>query len=146
MSTDKLSVDEIMVLMNLTPDELRCEIAKAKGWKYQDESPANYDKRIIGWWIHPTQLNINGNPKAHTGNSRPFPNWSESIVDAWELVEEARKDGAKLVLFENQNEEYNTYYAYFGGQHRIGNEPWITYGNTAPLAICHAYMMWKAHK
>jgi hypothetical protein len=132
--------DEIMAL---TPEQLRVEIAKAKGWTYKQESPdiENYFCRLVGnksgWW------NKSGQDEWICAYCHePFPDWPTDISAAWELVEEVQKDDSCwLVITTNGNEKFAC------SIHETTSEDGTTecYANesTAPLAICRAWLLWK---
>ena len=114
-------------LDEMTPKEIRLEIAERKGMevKYPYPSIAAY---------------IDGETPNGLDHFKPLPDWPASISAAWELV---------TSFIENQpwdrfDVDYNglastKWRASFSFIHKIYGEV----ADTAPLAICKAWLSWK---
>ena len=124
-------------IMAMAPNELLEEIAKKHGWYAQ---PA-FDRRFI-----PARGNIMYDDIYYRTPEKVFespviPDYPRDIAAAWELVEEIKnqcpifklqgfKDGE--FVFDIQDEHFTSL-------------AWAT-GETAPLAICRAWLIWKEDK
>jgi hypothetical protein len=126
-------------IMQLTAEELRMEIAKAKGWQiyhydkdiaencyyllvdsdFDAVNPFNYRKTEAECW------------------EKDLPGWPANIADAWELVEEM----GKLENVTIQNVEDYWRCEVDDMARTIG-----ACATTAPIAICKAYLRWKSEK
>ena len=131
-------------IMTMTAEELRLAIAKAKGLDVRRardipellpglHEPGLY-KGLAEWITTETLILCNG--------GAPWfpPHWTTSIADAWELMEEiAAKDyPIPGICRMDENDNWNCYYRFAGDQ---GIE--IVEADTAPLAICRAWLLWK---
>lgn len=106
----------------MTNSEIRIKIAELGGWWGNKEN--------IAWAIETEKL----------------PNWPVSIADAWELVEEARNENVGISIWNIKY--YNpdrwsyeaTLFDPIGGAmcHKF-----VAEADTAPHAICLAWINWK---
>ena len=136
--------DEIMAL---TPEQLRVEIAKKK-----DILPFPDDRcPVCGWPYAETIKNgcVPGNcsmrPVPKIRSDEDYPDWPNNIYYAFSLFEEARQDGYAVSI-----EFYNNWHVVFfkeTGYDKENHEPIFKIheadAETAPLAICRAWLMWK---
>lgn len=112
-------------------DEIRLAIAKAKGWRE----------------VHNTQGILMGGEPGEVAWWKPVPYWPTDIKAAWELVEEAQAAKVGLVLhnslrFIPSPETWSyacTFYDPVGGPN---HEVYSAEEETAPLAICRAWLAW----
>jgi hypothetical protein len=108
-------------------DEIRRKIAELKGW---------------------TIDGVIGNEAVGTSPSgmkfTPVPDWPSNIQDAWELVEEM-KQGGTGVFVDWCTRDMLSPFGWFCGVPKKYSKEWITGrdADTAPLAICLAYLAWK---
>jgi hypothetical protein len=132
--------DEMKPLDEMTPEEIRQEIAERRGWSYvvvSHKYTALPDGKLSeGIPIYGYIFN--------GGVSYP-PDWPASIAAAWELVEEISKgdyttsltysDCADVVIYDqgNGDPEADPSLIYVSSGH----------ADTAPLAICKAWLAWK---
>jgi len=115
----------------MTNDELRRKIAEAKGWTIIDE-----------------QSHIGVKDKSGLSAYEFIPNWPVNIVDAWELVEEMRNEHEIDIASDKLSDGSSTYcmkiFTFRGDGKGTG---WrlehITTADTAPRAICLAWLEWK---
>lgn len=125
-------------IAQLDDDGLRLEVARAKGWvvcKMRKNSSIAYpvlERELEDpvYYAEPSDRIVWGS----------FPDWPRDIAAAWELVEEAQA---------------KPHECYFEISHtpaipHKGKPCWHVelggvrgYGDTAPLAICRAWLMWK---
>lgn len=102
-------------------EEIRLKIAKLKGWTVLPY-PAQPK------WQRPTASGVEC--------LYELPNWPESIADAWELFEEFISENKHLscgiAIEPLVSHEWVASLGY-----------WRSYGATAPLAICKAWIAWK---
>lgn len=108
-------------------DELRLRIAKAKGWKFPDVDI----QCDVDYLIHHYQDEI--------------PDWSRSIADMWELVEEMKATAYSVGIYMLEG-GWNCYVCY---RYSLPDDPeeyhqliLETHG-TAPEAICRCWLSWK---
>jgi len=110
----------------MTNDEIRMKIAELKGWEF-------VPKTNIGQWGW-----------KHNGKFIDYeidaPNWPENIADAWELVEEWRANGEvdSIVYKTSDIPDFKMVDTVHLRHSYIYSE-----ADTAPLAICLAYIAWK---
>lgn len=133
-------------IMTMTADELRLAIALAKGWKLYrfdyfgetdtqgifapDYKPSKYKTQIdFSEFLPRKYINPDG-----------MPDWTTSIADAWELMEEMSALDYPIpgICRMDENDNWNCYYRFAGDQ---GIE--IVEADTAPLAISRAWLLWK---
>jgi hypothetical protein len=122
-------------IMTMTPEEIRLEIAKAKGIKL----------------IFPFSPTMPYFENGVTSTGRPYlsqvPWWPTSISDAWELVEEMRAAGfwvqMRTPFVAGHNNDYWCGATPQGVTGWNGEPDNWTQAPTAPLAICRAYLAWK---
>ena len=122
-------------IMKLTPDELRAEIAKRRGYElkhgFLDEvciNPKDY-------WVTPAGR-----------LTSVLPDWTTDIAAAWELVEEmiTPKDESLAAILASHRP-----YIIWNGEDWIylvsGDESdeQVARGTTLPLAISRAWLIWK---
>lgn len=127
-------------------DELRMAIAKAKGWEtsyrlcegdpdcggwYEVQSLAEACPKSRDNWTE-----IPGRREKRLCYRKPcddywviIPDWTENIADAWELVEEAH-----MIIYTPQA------YPKYGAEIDRG---YMFVADTAPRAICAAWLEWK---
>lgn len=118
----------------MTPADLRLAIARAKGWKEVGPGGACL--------VVPPE----GDPRrnwAAEWDENGFPDWMENwpadITAAWELVDDAR--AAKMnVHIEAEAEEC---FCLFYPPELDESKEAQGIGETAPLAICRAWLAWK---
>lgn len=130
-------------IMQMTPEQLRLEIIKAKGWKktgvnrFGIRKPGNIQMFIDDVYSLPD------------GTSKIlFPEWPTNITAAWELVEEMRQaDNTEVYL----DAMYNHFGIHVFNNEQFGDEQSNSlhllaeaHAETMPLAICRAYLQWKA--
>ena len=114
-------------------DEIRIKIAELKGVEYE-----------VIHFIEGDELCIKDDDNAYM----PIPNWSVSIADAWELVEEMRNEHEIDIASDKLSDGSSTYcmkiFTFRGDGKGTG---WrlehITTADTAPRAICLAWLEWK---
>lgn len=114
-------------LDEMTPEEIRIEIAERKGIEIINPFPS-----MLTY--------IDGKTSNGLNHYAPVPNWPEDIAAAWKLV---------TSFIENQpwdrfDVDYNglastKWRASFSFIHKIYGEV----ADTAPLAICKAWLSWK---
>jgi len=107
--------DEIMAMDG---DALRLAVAKALGWRRVYKGSG---------------FIVSLSPK---GEEELLPDWPRDIAAAWELMEEMRNAELNVTIY-----------------HAVGVDGWIVsldymdnfayYGETAPIAICRAWLAWK---
>lgn len=136
-------------------DELRIAIAKARGWKVVADAGNNERPFYI---LHP-DVNITvttGHPTAagawnEAFSSDSIPLWDTDIAAAWKLMNEIVKSGDGFVtLYAGvypDNPLKTQWTLDFGmrqhyiRKHKTGQI--IGEGETAPIAICRAWLQWK---
>ena len=102
-------------------DEIRIKIAELKGVEYE-----------VIHFIEGDELCIKDDDNAYM----PIPNWSVSIADAWELVEEmATPDNFGLSFWDK-----NIWECIY---HKDEDHSSFVEADTAPRAICLAWLEWK---
>lgn len=67
------------------------------------------------------------------------PYWTEHMNAAWELVEEVPPDK----WFVSVDRDHTRWMCFFGSNVSSEDEYYQGEGDTAPLAICRAYLLWK---
>jgi hypothetical protein len=116
--------DEVMAL---SPEELRIKIAEALGWEYK-HIQTETEREFFVWQL-PNNL------------WDSLPNWPNDIAAAWGLVQMAGTKHWSVTIengLHNPQEVLarifipNTLRCYTG------------FGDTAPIAICRAWLLWKA--
>jgi hypothetical protein len=111
----------------LTPEELRLAIIKAKG--IITGTAQTHDFRH---GYGPVRM-------INLPDGKDIPNWPADIAAAWELVEEIIADGRQVLLY---CDRYN--YVCKILEHRFGGKMlFVSEADTAPLAICRAWLAWK---
>ena len=114
-----------------TNDELRRRIAEVRGIEFDV-----YDFVV-------------GDPSlVYKDSNDDIPNWPVNIVDAWELVEEMRNEHEIDIASDKLSDGSSTYcmkiFTFRGDGKGTG---WrlehITTADTAPRAICLAWLEWK---
>ena len=123
-------------ILQMTPEELRVEIALRKGWLARSSSSPSGPF----WWTPP---NENGHRKSSTSDVPP--SWPASIADAWELVEEIGAAGASVQIVQIIHGEGRVSYAV---AIVTPDEPFMdsydSEGETAALALSSSWLLWKA--
>lgn len=109
----------------MTPEELRLKIAALKGWKHIETTPSG---KVIGT-----------NP--YGVFYATVPNWPASIEAAWELWEEMRAAPGAVNIQGDYAEK--GYVCYFRTYPTTAADTVAEWGETAPLAICAAWVAWK---
>jgi hypothetical protein len=121
-----MTKDEIMAM---DADALRLAIAEAQGWK-RIETASYFTAEC---WRDPDDLDF-----------VYLPDWPADIAAAWELVEEM--DKAYFSLTRTNDTHWAP--APFGKIHWecrfYAPQKGEMFGDTAPLAICRAWLVWKA--
>ncbi len=127
-----MSIDE------MSAEELRLAIARAKGWfvmewiNYNDAFSLINPAQTRGSNIYPSrEAAWSSMDECHV------PNWSTSIAAAWELIDQippewfvsVDRDGKRWLCMIGSNKSSEEYYS---GE-----------GTTAPVAICKAWLAWK---
>lgn len=110
----------------MSNDEINEQIAYLQGW-VRVAPPA------IPEWQRPT---VNGTECLCSG----LPNWAGQICTAWQLVDEIVEScyGVMMGVFGREGA--------FCEILQEGQPEIKEYADTAPLAICEAYMAWKGKK
>ena len=121
---------------NLTPEELRVEVAKAKGWTKISLSTHNNST----WGLPP------GKSSPWQGNI--IPGWPTDIFTAWQLVEEMRiADWNPSIYWDDVDDKGPGNWACCIEHFGKTEEEYICFvsiGKTAPIAICKCYLLWKS--
>ena len=106
-------------------NEITIKIAQLRGW-----TDVKYQGSIIG--IPPMDSCL-----------RCTPDWPISIADAWELVEEMRANhfSIKLMAWDHTDKWVVITHHRQGHDEKIPDDE--IESDTAPLAICLAYIQWK---
>lgn len=133
----------------MTDDELRLEIAKAKGWNFpHEEIYTQFVTREMA--MDACDMSMEGMPIPDSvwvqGDGDP-PNWPADISAAWELVEEVITADYRAGIWQLK-EGYNCSILkpiYLDGDEfvRCVTE---SQADTAPRAICEAWLAWKKVK
>lgn len=116
-------------LNEMTPEEIRLEIAERKGYE-----------NIRTWGIKNVLMVYGGQ---EPGLHHNLPNWPESIAAAWELFEELpiRRE---LLVTNYKQVVYECASGWSGWDFESGGPgKYAERGDTAPLAICRAWLAWK---
>jgi hypothetical protein len=114
-------------IMAMTPAELREAIAKAKGYVNVHEG---YNDTLRG-------IKLPNNYKAVE-----IANWPENISAAWKLFEEMPHPEIYHGTYINGA----NYWRCACGKWDYGEPEYECEADTAPLAICRAWLMWKEDK
>jgi hypothetical protein len=134
-------------IMALSPEELRIKIAEALGYKVinpMDSHSSIYPKFLSGEWdivAHQTIAYKDG--VGHTVGC--LPDWPNDIAAAWGLAVEAGivvihvSDDDRYIAGISDGAQYPDGYSWF----EIETTDWVI-GDTAPLAICRAWLLWKS--
>ena len=105
----------------MTAEELREEIARLRGW-------TDTDRPLVHWKTPPSH------PRWAW-----VPNWPSDIAAAWQLVEEIEKECHAVSMERGSKKQWDCVILPEEVQ-----ETWVVgEGDTAPLAICRAYVAWK---
>lgn len=99
---------------------LRLEVARVKGWKRTDLFPGAWQSTFNGFVIADEELT----------------DWPADIRAAWELVEEMVSAGWDVTIDPGQRITVVSISARCGCNY-------TGMGDTAPLVICRAYLMYK---
>lgn len=137
-----MTKDEIM---NLTPDQLRAEIARRKGWKEPgitqiithemalDAGNPALEGREIEW------LRVENTP----------PDWTNDLNLAWELAEEMNAKSnvqVELGIHDKWTTQRVPKYALVYSRGHVPHENFnlvtLLLGDTPAIAICRAWLMW----
>lgn len=125
-------------ILSLTPERLRAEIAKRKGYVI-GSGPMDSAAKYSGckWWTAPDGR-----------RTSVIPDWTSDITAAWELVEEMNnsEEGLSDLWYGTVCGKLGWIYTfrfYFMGAYKHGATELIASSDTAPLAICRAWLMWK---
>jgi len=110
-------------ILEMTPDELREEIARRHGWE-RLPFPA------YPHWQRPTKNGVE--------TTLDIPDYPNDIAAAWSLLEEMAKSNAILKLTIYRGKQF---IVDIQDRHYV-TLTWME-GETAPLAICRAWLMWK---
>jgi len=120
-----LTRDEIF---SMTPDRLRVEIAKRRGIDVLYPFDGRYGP------FCQTGLTGEGNPHLSV-----LPDWTTSIADAWELVEDAQAEQYQQTFEIGHTPAISKRWFVIIGTHR-------SVGDTASLAICRAWLLWHEER
>lgn len=105
------------------------------GWEYVQDAPPGHWCAVFGnnsgWWRRP------GDEDWACAACMSFPQFSESIEDAWEIVEHMKKQGWEVSL---HSSEFYRHHAIFTHRVRRGDvyPQGSVVSDTVPLAICLA--------
>jgi hypothetical protein len=105
-------------------DEIRIKIAELKGVEYE-----------VIHFIEGDELCIKDDDNAYM----PIPNWSVSIADAWELVEEMKRYRLHVKIKANPTNDYEFSCSVESNEYNFKEYR----ADTAPRAICLAYIAYK---
>lgn len=132
-------------ILNLTPEQLRVEIARRKGWKFWRDP--NY--RDGECTVFPPELDYSDcSPYGYLVDPSKMDSivfeintqdWTTDIAAAWELVEEMIENGeapGELIISWYEDKKWYCQSA----DRKVEN---YAYADTAPLAICRAWLMWR---
>ena len=117
----------------MTPAELRLAIARAKGWTHIRE--VAFSGSLIGKNPH--------------GSSDTLPDWPADIAAAWELVQEGRFIiGPEYAGgYDIRQIGWSVYECWVCAADDVNSETGhgreLAIAETAPLAICRAWLAWK---
>jgi hypothetical protein len=124
---------------DMTPEQIRLEIAKIKGWKIEDK----------GTFQIVTDPSGDKNLTQH-GLEFFTPDWPGSIAAAWGLVEEMtdkeNKDYCTFTMMRCDGWSSGQLWGYevtFGKPFMHRTKDVSCWASTAPLAICKAYLQWQ---
>ena len=128
----------------MTNDEIRRKIAEIKGYKWYEIGNEATLCNTTYAGILPKGREIVERPSLKSKIYYHCPNWPESIADAWELVEEMKQIGG-AVCVEWTIPFIDAPFSWWCGANVPKNEnKWYSgRDQTAPLAICLAYIAWK---
>ena len=124
-------------IMAMTPAELRVAIAEAKGYEYKYGYKDEYGINPKDYWVTPAGR-----------LTSVLPDWTTSIADAWELVEDMRENGCEFRIDTDRTGSGDDIYnvAIFRDGSGTGTG-WtrvaLAEAPTAPLAISRCWLMWK---
>jgi hypothetical protein len=128
-------------------EEIQKKIAKLKGWQPIDidywGEETGLQKELGQEWFDTAEEDDSSiglhwvNLDKHISRSNDlFPNWPESIADAWELIEEVQKEPhEQYVNIERAPCLATNWRVTIGVNHGISG--------TLPMAICEAYIHWE---
>jgi hypothetical protein len=127
-------------IMQLTAEELRLEVAKAKGFvQFKNVrsifNGIEYD--VAGWFVKSEEGPLG------TFHQAIYSDWPANIADAWELVEDFGKLSWSFTV-ENIPDRPTEVLCHVFRPFQGGG--FLGCGTTAPLAICRAWLVWKSEK
>lgn len=114
-------------ISELTADELQAEIAEKRGWKLSE--PPFKSSNTVEWLT----------PGGGVGTS--LPKWTTEISAAWGVLEEMKRH--PLVVNVKLNISNNVKITFLEYRPIPHNNAIIYEADTAPLAICRAWLAWK---
>ena len=109
-------------------EELCLKVAKLKGWTRIKNDGGGYFLGVP--------------PGLKCGDIWLVPNWPGSIADAWRLVEEIAQGNIDCSIYVNNQYLSDSKYKCLFCE-KNGRKTWSADSNTAPLAICKAYIAWR---
>jgi len=112
-------------LDEMTPEEIRIEIAERKGIEIINPFPS-----MLTY--------IDGKTSNGLNHYAPVPNWPEDIAAAWKLWEEIPGESVS-----KQNGQYCAGWIDKRDSTEFVRLYRCQFGATAPLAICKAWIAWK---
>lgn len=137
--------DRMTEIIDMTADELRIAIAKAKGWtiwKHSDSSryglplsPKDAPGEGSGWSIRD-----NWDGKLIWQNE--YSDWPKSISAAWGLAEEMLSSGMSIHI--DAGSSITGWFACAYPDDIDTGDDFFGLAETAPIAICRAWLAWKA--
>ena len=123
--------------------ELAEAVAKARGWKRDEQHPTRWDAcggAGRGWCID------DGEP-IYRGKELYSYRPDRDIAQAWELVEKMKQRGFELSPLSSGRYGDATWRVRFVHEDYSDGMPWeagfFAFGSTAPTAICRAYLKAK---
>ena len=127
----------------MTNDEIRIKIAKLCGYNWYEINKEATLCNVSYAGILPKGREVVDHPSEGSKLYFICPNWPESIADAWELVEEMRANhfSIKLMAWDHTDKWVVIMHHRQGHDEKIPDDE--IESDTAPLAICLAYIAWK---
>ena len=121
----------------MTYDKIKERVAELRGYKRMYGLMDKASTQEHEYWITPDGL-----------KTVILPNYPANILDAWELIEEIESAPETMTLFSivHQGSDITPnkliWHAKFRNCWKDFKE-YIAEADTAPLAICHAFIQWK---
>lgn len=115
-------------ILNLTPEQLRVEIARRKGYTV---GVGRMDRASIystKWYQAPNGI-----------RTTVIPDWPNDIAAAWELLEEA----SDYLISSTSSLDIGRVYSVRIFGRRVDSHISTTNTDTLPVKICRAWLMWR---